>query len=36
MEGLVAGNIDLFQVEQLMTMLTHARMKVRVEIVAAV
>jgi predicted XRE-type DNA-binding protein len=34
-EGLLAGDIDQFQVEPLITMLTHAGMKVRVEIVAA-
>ena len=34
-EGLLAGDIDRFQVELLITMLTHAGMKVRVEIVAA-
>jgi predicted XRE-type DNA-binding protein len=34
-EGLLAGDIDRFQVEPLITMLTHAGMKVRVEIVAA-
>ncbi len=34
-EGLLAGKIDRFQVEPLITMLTHAGMKVRVEIVAA-
>ncbi len=33
--GLLAGDIDRFQVEPLITMLTHAGMKVRVEIVAA-
>jgi predicted XRE-type DNA-binding protein len=32
---LLAGKIDRFQVESLITMLTHAGMKVRVEIVAA-
>jgi predicted XRE-type DNA-binding protein len=34
-EGLLAGDIDQFQVEPLITMLTHAGMKVLVEIVAA-
>jgi predicted XRE-type DNA-binding protein len=34
-EELLAGKIDRFQVESLITMLTHAGMKVRVEIVAA-
>ncbi len=34
-EGLLGGDIDRFQVEPLITMLTHAGMKVRVEIVAA-
>jgi predicted XRE-type DNA-binding protein len=34
-ENLMAGDIDQFQVEQLITMLTHAGMKVQVEIVAA-
>jgi predicted XRE-type DNA-binding protein len=34
-ERLLAGDIDQFQVEPLITMLTHAGMKVRVEIVAA-
>ncbi|WP_309730994.1 XRE family transcriptional regulator [Chamaesiphon sp. OTE_75_metabat_556] len=34
-EGLLSGDIDRFQVEALITMLTHAGMKVRVEIVAA-
>jgi predicted XRE-type DNA-binding protein len=34
-EGLLAGDIDRFQVEPLITMLAHAGMKVRVEIVAA-
>lgn len=34
-EGLMAGDIDRFQVETLITMLTHAGMKVRVEVVAA-
>jgi predicted XRE-type DNA-binding protein len=34
-ERLIAGDIDQFQVEQLITMLTHAGMKVMVEIVAA-
>ena len=34
-ESLMAGNIDEFQVEQLITMLTHGGMKVQVEIVAA-
>jgi predicted XRE-type DNA-binding protein len=34
-ERLIAGDIDRFQVEQLITMLTHAGMKVMVEIVAA-
>jgi predicted XRE-type DNA-binding protein len=33
-EGLMAGDIDRFQVEPLITMLTHAGMKVRVEVVA--
>jgi predicted XRE-type DNA-binding protein len=32
-EALLAGKIDRFQVEPLITMLTHAGMKVRVEIV---
>lgn len=34
-EELLSGKIDRFQVEPLITMLTHAGMKVRVEIVAA-
>jgi predicted XRE-type DNA-binding protein len=34
-EGLLSGDIDQFQVEPLITMLTYAGMKVRVEIVAA-
>lgn len=34
-EGLMNGDIDRFQVEQLITMLTHGGMKVQVEIVAA-
>jgi predicted XRE-type DNA-binding protein len=34
-EGLMAGDIDRFQVELLITMLSHAGMRVRVEIVAA-
>ncbi len=34
-EELLAGKIDRFQVEPLITMLTHAGMKVRVEVVAA-
>jgi predicted XRE-type DNA-binding protein len=34
-EELLAGKIDKFQVEPLITMLTHAGMKVQVEIVAA-
>lgn len=34
-ESLMAGDIDRFQVEQLITMLTHAAMKVQVEIVVA-
>jgi predicted XRE-type DNA-binding protein len=34
-ESLMAGDIDRFQVEQLITMLTHGGMKVEVEIVAA-
>jgi predicted XRE-type DNA-binding protein len=34
-EELLAGKIDRFQVEPLITMLTHAGMKVRVEIMAA-
>jgi predicted XRE-type DNA-binding protein len=34
-EGLMEGDIDQFQVESLITMLTHAGMKVRIEIVAA-
>ena len=34
-ESLMAGDIDQFQVEQLITMLTHAGMKVQVEIVVA-
>ena len=34
-ESLMAGDIDRFQVEQLITMLTHGGMKVQVEIVAA-
>jgi predicted XRE-type DNA-binding protein len=34
-EELLAGKIDLFQVESLITMLIHAGMKVRVEVVAA-
>ena len=34
-EGLMNGDIDRFQVEQLITMLTHAGMKVQVEIIAA-
>lgn len=33
-EELMAGDIDRFQVEPLITMLTHAGMKVRVEVVA--
>jgi predicted XRE-type DNA-binding protein len=33
-EELLAGKIDRFQIEPLITMLTHAGMKVRVEIVA--
>jgi predicted XRE-type DNA-binding protein len=31
----MAGDIDEFQVEQLITMLTHGGMKVQVEIVSA-
>lgn len=34
-ESLMAGDINRFQVEQLITMLTHAGMKVQVEIVPA-
>lgn len=34
-EELLAGKIDRFQIEPLITMLTHAGMKVRVEVVAA-
>ncbi len=34
-ESLMAGDIDRFQVEQLITLLTHGGMKVQVEIVAA-
>jgi predicted XRE-type DNA-binding protein len=34
-EELMAGDIDRFQVELLITMLSHAGMKVRVEVVAA-
>jgi predicted XRE-type DNA-binding protein len=34
-EGLIAGDIDQFQVERLITMLTHAGMKVMIEVVAA-
>jgi predicted XRE-type DNA-binding protein len=34
-ESLMAGDIDQFQVEQLITMLTHGGMKVQVEIVEA-
>ncbi|MCY7407618.1 MAG: helix-turn-helix domain-containing protein [Alkalinema sp. CAN_BIN05] len=34
-EGLMEGDIDQFQVEQLITMLTHSGMKVQVEIIAA-
>jgi predicted XRE-type DNA-binding protein len=34
-KGLLAGDIDRFQIEPLITMLTHAGMKVRVEVVAA-
>jgi predicted XRE-type DNA-binding protein len=34
-EELLAGKIDHFQIEPLITMLTHAGMKVRVEVVAA-
>jgi predicted XRE-type DNA-binding protein len=34
-ESLMAGDIDEFQVEQLITMLTHGGMKVQVEIVSA-
>ncbi|WP_310481928.1 XRE family transcriptional regulator [Chamaesiphon sp. VAR_48_metabat_403] len=34
-EELLAGKIDRFQIEPLITMLTHAGMKVRVEIVIA-
>jgi predicted XRE-type DNA-binding protein len=34
-EELLSGKIDKFQIEPLITMLTHAGMKVRVEIVAA-
>ncbi len=34
-EELLAGDIDRFEIEPLITMLTHAGMKVRVEIVAA-
>jgi predicted XRE-type DNA-binding protein len=34
-EGLLSGDIDRFQVEPLITMLSHAGMKVQVEIVAA-
>jgi predicted XRE-type DNA-binding protein len=34
-EGLMEGDIDRFQVEPLITMLTHAGMKVRIEVVAA-
>ncbi len=34
-EGLMAGDVDRFQVESLITMLTHAGMKVHVEVVAA-
>jgi predicted XRE-type DNA-binding protein len=33
-EGLIAGDIDQFQVEPLITMLTHAGMKVMVEVIA--
>jgi predicted XRE-type DNA-binding protein len=34
-EGLIAGDIDRFQVESLIIMLTHGGMKVQVEVVAA-
>ncbi len=34
-EELLAGKIDRFQIEPLITMLTHAGMKIRVEVVAA-
>ena len=34
-EGLLVGDINRFQVEPLITMLTHAGMKVHVEVVAA-
>ncbi|MCY7406764.1 MAG: helix-turn-helix domain-containing protein [Alkalinema sp. CAN_BIN05] len=34
-EGLMNGDIDQFQVEQLITMLTYGGMKVQVEIIAA-
>ena len=34
-EGLLAGDINQFQVEPLITMLTHCGMKVRIEVVAA-
>jgi predicted XRE-type DNA-binding protein len=34
-EELMSGDIDRFQVELLITMLSHAGMRVRVEIVAA-
>ncbi len=34
-EGLMAGDIDRFQVKPLIMMLTHAGMKVHVEVVAA-
>lgn len=33
-EGLLGGDIDRFQIELLITMLTHAGMKVQVEVVA--
>jgi predicted XRE-type DNA-binding protein len=34
-KGLMEGDIDQFQVEPLITMLTHAGMKVRIEVVVA-
>ena len=34
-EALMNGDIDRFQIEQLITMLNHAGMKVQVEIIAA-
>ncbi len=34
-EGLLAGDIDQFQVEQLITMLTHLGMQVKIEVIAA-